>query len=416
MLYSHGKKISDIFINGKSLERGYLNGNLIFLKTKKPKPEEEEDVLVNLWWKDDSGVITKESITTITDLKNLGPGNIVLLPYTINLSNGHSFKNTDIVDFTFKNSTNFPDTMPPEFGYGWSSLSIGSQSGNTIIYIPDKCTKISKNFMRESTFSPTEFYLNNVTSLGHGFLEGSTFNCDIDLTNVESIGDGFLKDCKLFNKPITCYVEQIESMFLYGCSAFDSPLTLINTKKIGALFLCGKLREYNIFDNTLILPNTLEYIGPDFLTHCKYSGVIDLSNTNISYIDNNFNIEGYASNVLLPTKKPLTIDHDFMRGHKGTTTSTFVIPSNVISIGTMFLVGNEDGYTFVHIQCDADPSSWPDDDYFSFTYLKVSDEDDRKLLTVTGTYTSEFIDKYPSFNSKRYVRFCTDFIYKEENY
>ena len=407
-LFLGGDKFGSVYLNGDSWAKAYLNGDLIFQKGS-PAPTGN---FMSIWWNDpNTSVITEEVITSVHDIAQLC--STTAQNYTITLSNGHSFSNTDIVDVHFNNATTFPTSIPTGFGRLWTSLNIGSQSGNTTLAFPDACTIIGDNLFKDSAFNATDVDFNNVLTIGAGFLEGTPYNGTLTgLTGVNTIGDRFLYNCMSFNKPVSCNPTTIGGYFLAhnntrATNAMTSAISLgSRLTSIGTDFLAGLPSRHNVFNNTINFPATLVTIGNRFMAACNYAGTIDLSATAITTIGTDFQINGACSGFAFPTGQSVSVGNGFMHAHQTLINGTLVIPANVAYIGSDFLYNTANRYVYQSIEVNADPSAWASDStYLTHSYSKHGAAD-LQYITVTGTYAAAYKTKYPASDTSLTYQQC----------
>jgi hypothetical protein len=167
--------------------------------------------------------------------------------------------------------------------------------------------------LHEINLSP----LKNITSISNNFLADCDKLHKINLSplkNITSIGDEFLSDCKNLheiNLPPLKNITSIGNYFLYFCGNIKliDFSELINITSIGSDFMynCSSLKTIN-----LISPN-LERIGNNFMIYCSSLKNITLNLPKLSSIGNNFMDDCYSlENITLNLLKLTSIGSNFM--------------------------------------------------------------------------------------------------------
>jgi hypothetical protein len=138
----------------------------------------------------------------------------------------------------------------------------------------------------------------NARIIGDKFMNRcKKYNEEIKLPEkLSSIGNDFMKYCGSFNSPLTIpdTVTSIGDNFLNSCTKFDSTLTLSqNLTRVGHYFLSWGA-DGTPFNQPLTLPNSLAYIGQEFMSRCyKFNQPLTIP-ASVGYAGRDFFMNCYA--------------------------------------------------------------------------------------------------------------------------
>ena len=149
MIVKNGRKLSGIYLDGKSLEKVYLSGKLIFNKNI------YDNTFMTVWFDDGTGIIIEEIINSVNDLNQFSHSNI-------SLSNGNTYEANRIVDFQFNESDVFPNSLGNNFMNNTNGLRMGEYSTISYIRFPDNLKTIGTEVFSSNTFNPSYVDFNNV--------------------------------------------------------------------------------------------------------------------------------------------------------------------------------------------------------------------------------------------------------------
>ena len=298
------------------------------------------------------------------------------------------------------------------------AIVVGYVFGEDCDFIPEYFLQYCSNFNSNITI-PDSF-----TAIPQYFLYYCTsFNSDVIIpSSVTEIGNFFCSNCSSLNRMVTIpsSVTKIGADFYYYCTSFAQNVSVPGTViEIGAAFLSysgittetvtinsgtkyikGSFLAGSSFNGTLNLPNTLEEIGPAFLSQCRsFNQVITLPNSlktignnflygctaynqafsigsssHITEIGNNFmngcsslastvdmssatSIKKIGDNYLSPTSNTSA----FFNGTSGLVRMTKAIPPRVEEIGNYFFASSS-----YNAQCGINTTQYS----FNFPYLK----------------------------------------------
>lgn len=255
-VFIRGKKASHLAVGGKSINKAWNNGKLIF-----QKGGNKQAYYGTVYWYDDvSGNTLSHIIETKADWNIINKENS---KYNQQINLAFSFATIDLADMRgFEWATN-PDeahlvtNVPAYHMHGWMNVNMPVIFPDYVLAIGDYCLEFNPNLRQyygHGDFNVPVDVGNGCQTIGQAFMYrsqgGGIFNSEINLRNVHTLGNNCISGLPVFNKNLNIgKVRNMGNNCLSYLYAFNKPLDTSSLVSVGSMLI-----EARAFNQNLTIP------------------------------------------------------------------------------------------------------------------------------------------------------------------